>query len=202
MPYAGWAMYLWPGLPELWWRGSRSGLSLAMTFGLLANLVVAATWVWPELPGARLGGTLWAGLGVVWIALVVVSIRVAIRSDESLAAGETDIFSVAQTEYLKGNWLEAEILARRLLAERPADAEAALLLTSTLRRAGRVDEARAALDEMQLWDRSAAWRHEIDVEYQRLADKELQLAEQGNLEQEVQQGDAATLPLPNLRDAA
>lgn len=202
MSYACWAMYLWPGLPELWWRGSRMGMMLALAFGLLANLVVAATWVWPELMGVGLGRVLWTGLGVVWLTLIFVSFRSAIQSSETLRPGETDFFSVAQDEYLKGNWLEAEILARRLLVERPSDAEAALLLASTLRRAGRVAEARATLDEMRRWDRATAWRHEIDVEYERLNDKEQQQADAAELEQEVHEGGTATLSLPNLREAA
>jgi len=202
MPYACWAMYLWPGLPELWWRGSRMGLMLAISFGMLANLVVAATWVWSELLGADVGRPLWVGLGVVWLTLIFVSFRSAVHSDETIPAGETDYFSVAQTEYLKGNWLETEILARQLLAARPSDAEAALLLTSTLRRAGRVDEARQALDEIGRWDRADTWRFEIDVEYQRLAEKEQRLAEQEGLEQEVHDEGPITLPLPILRDVA
>jgi hypothetical protein len=202
MSYACWAMYLWPGLPDLWWRGSRTGMGLSVAFGLLANLIVAATWVWPELLGVGLGRILWAALAAVWMTLVFVSFRVAIQTSETIPSDETDFFAVAQGEYLKGNWLAAEVLARRLLLAHPSDVEAALLLTSTLRRAGRLDEARATLEEMNLWDRAAAWSHEIAGENERIAEKEAQLAEQNGLEQEVHDGGPTTLPLPNLREAA
>lgn len=202
MSYASWAMYLWPGLSDLWWRGSRAGMTLAVIFGMLANLVVAATWVWPELLGVGLARLFWAGLAVAWVGLMFVSFRVAIQTSEALPSEEMDIFGVAQGEYLKGNWLAAEVLARRLLEARPSDAEAALLLTSTLRRAGRTDEARATLEEMERWDRAATWSHEIAVEKERIAEKEAQRAEQTALEQEVHDEEPATLPLPNLRQAA
>jgi hypothetical protein len=186
----------------LWWRGSRAGMLLAVSFGVLANVVLAATWVWPELLGVGLERILLAGLAVVWASLLVVSFRLAIRSSEALPSEEMDFFGVAQSEYLKGNWLAAEVFARRLLLARPSDVEAALLLTSTLRRAGRLDEARATLEEMQRWDRAAAWRHEIAVETDRITEKEAQLAEQMGLEQEVHEEAPDTVPLPNVREAA
>jgi hypothetical protein len=191
-------------------------MALALAFGLLANLVVAATWVWPELLGVGLERMLWAGLAVVWVALLGVSFRVAVRSTETIPTGETDFFSVAQGEYLKGNWLAAEVLARQLLLAHPSDAEAALLLASTLRRAGRLDEAQATLEELKRWDRAAAWRREIEIEAEQIAERmtekaekieeeradEAAPAEQAELEREVHDQGPETLPLPNVREAA
>ena len=45
--------YLWPGLPQVWLRGSWVGLTLAVGFTALANVLLAATLVWDEWLPAR-----------------------------------------------------------------------------------------------------------------------------------------------------
>ena len=172
-----WAIYLWPGLPGLWWRGAWSGLALACAFALLLNLVVAATLVWCELLGPQRQGAIWSGFFVGWLALLFVSRRAAPRTEAS-PGGPDDLFPAALAEYLRGNWLDTELLARQLVAQMPADIEATLLLAAALRHTNRFDEAREALDAVTLWDRAAIWQMEIDAEYQRLSEKENRLAEQ------------------------
>jgi hypothetical protein len=171
-----WAIYLWPGLPGLWWRGVWSGLALAVSFALLLNLVVAATLVWGELLGPQRAGAIWSGFIAGWLALLFVSRRAAPRAEAS-PTGPNDLFPAALAEYLRGNWLDAELLARQLVVRIPADVEATLLLAATLRHTNRFDEAREILDALVLWDRAASWQMEIDAEYQRLSDKENRLAQ-------------------------
>jgi hypothetical protein len=168
-------MYLWPGLAELWWRGAWSGLALAGAFALVACFAVSATWVWDELLGAGRAGTIWSGFFAAWLGLFVVSLRRAPRGGLPGAGGPDDAFPGALAQYLKGNWLEAETLARGLLIRSPEDVEAALLLTAVLRHTGRIDEGRETLDAVTLWDRAAAWRMEIDREYRLLAETEARI---------------------------
>jgi hypothetical protein len=171
-----WAIYLWPGLPGLWWRGAWSGLALAVSFALLLNLVVAATLVWGELLGPQRAGAIWSGFIAGWLALLFVSRRAAPLAEAS-PTGPNDLFPAALAEYLRGNWLDAELLARQLVAQIPTDVVATLLLAATLRHTNRFDEARETLDGLTLWDRAASWQMEIIAVYQRLSEKEIRLAE-------------------------
>lgn len=213
---ARWATYLWPGLPDLWWRGSWSGLALSFAFALLASFVVSATWVWDELLGPDQEGKVWLGFGAGWLALLFVSFRTARRGDTP-PTGPRDLFPGAMAEYLKGNWLAAELIARELVVGCPGDVEAALLLVAVLRHTGRIDEAREVLDELTLWDRASNWQHEIETEYRRLSEKEVELAEAseqsgtvgqppnggGNqTEHKVQESNDTTTSLPDWRQAA
>jgi len=210
-----WAIYLWPGLPDLWWRGAWSGLALATAFALLLNLLIAATLVWGDLLGPNPGGTIWGGFVAAWLALLVVSTRTSPRSAEAALAGPDDLFPAILAEYLRGNWLEAELLARKLVARVPSDVEATLLLAAVLRHTNRFDEARETLDALMLWDRAATWRMEIDAAYQRLTARQNRLAEQpkpsppagggdavDETERKVLQNEETTISLPDWRRAA
>jgi Tetratricopeptide repeat len=210
-----WAIYLWPGLADLWWRGAWSGLALAAAFALLVNLLIASTLIWGELLGPNPGGTIWGGFVAAWLALLVVSIRTSPAKDEAALGGAGDLFPSALTEYLRGNWVEAELLARKLIARLPADVEATLLLAAVLRHTNRFDEARETLDTLTLWDRAAAWRMEIDVAYGRLSAKQNRLADEAKpgrqaapgdavdeTEREVQGNEGAADSLPEWRRAA
>ncbi len=139
-----WAIYLWPGLADLWWHGAWSGLALATSYAILTGLLLAATLVWDELLGPNLGGSIWAGYAVCWLALLFVSLRTSPRAKEAQLDGASDLFPEALAEYLRGNWLEAELLARRQVASFPSDVESTVLLAATLRHTNRFDEARNA----------------------------------------------------------
>lgn len=201
MRVARYAAYLWPGLPDLWWRGAWSGLALALVFVLVADFAVCATWVWDELLGPGRERTIWIACAAAWLALTLVSLRRTARGAEALGGSESDLYPAALAEYLKGNWVEAEVLARQLLAGRPSDVEAALLLAAVLRHTTRIDEARTTLDELVRWDRAAVWQTEIDVEYQRVAEKERDLEDEEK-ERKVHEIDPAGDTLPNRRQAA
>jgi hypothetical protein len=210
-----WAIYLWPGLPDLWWRGAWSGLALAGAFALVLNLLIAATLVWGELLGPNPGEMIWGGFVAAWMALLIVATRTTPRKAESALAGPDDLFPTVLAEYLQGNWLEAELLARKLVARVPSDVEATLLLAAVLRHTNRFDEARETLDALTLWDRAAAWRMEIDVAYERLTAKQNRLAEETTpsppatrgegvekTERKVQESEETAVSLPDWRRAA
>lgn len=77
-----WAIYLWPGLADLWWHGAWSGLALASSYAVLTGLLLAATLLWNELLGPNLGGSLWGAYAVAWLALLFVSLRTSPRAKE------------------------------------------------------------------------------------------------------------------------
>jgi hypothetical protein len=62
----------------------------------------------------------------------------------------------AQTEYLRGHWLEAESL---------------LLRTSVYRRSGHVEKARQQLAELAQLPAARTWRHEIAAELHQLSQR-------------------------------
>jgi hypothetical protein len=170
-----WAIYLWPGLPDLWWHGAWSGLALASAYGVLTGFVLAATLIWDELLGPDQGMTIWGGFFAGWLALLFVSMRGSPRKTEARLAGPDDLFPATLAEYLRGNWLEAELLARQQVERVPSDVEAAVLLAAALRHTNRFDEARETLDAISLWDRADTWKLEIGSQYERLTDKENRL---------------------------
>ncbi len=93
----------------------------------------------------------------------------------------------AQTEYLKGNWIEAEAILRKLLRRSPRDVEALLLLATMQRRTGRFDQARQQLQQMSRLDAAQPWHVEIRDQRELLRRK----TEQQRLEEIEETGEAA-----------
>ncbi|MEO0531133.1 MAG: tetratricopeptide repeat protein [Planctomycetota bacterium] len=179
-----WAAYLWPGLPHLWVRGSLAGLTLALAFSVLLNVLVLATFVWPAWLEPRL--RLACGLTAIglWVAALwetrgelrrLAAEREAAKSadvhpsiPESLPADEA--LTTAQTYYLRGEWPEAERLLRRAIRRDSDDFEARFWLVSVLRNAGRLRQAERLLRRVERRDAARAWRREIADERTRLAE--------------------------------
>lgn len=160
---------LWPGLAPLWWRGRWSGLVSALVFAAGLNLLLTATFVWPEWverPWLELG---WLALGGVWLVACWRSWReLPTLVDDQIDAVAQTLFVQAQTEYLKGNWYDAEKLLEQLLARRPRDIEGLLLLATLQRHADRPDEALATLERLERLNGSARWLLEIAQERQKI----------------------------------
>lgn len=162
-----WTHNLWPGLPTLW-RGDWSGFAPALAFTLLLNAALLSTFVWTEIvaPGVRFGAwgvVAFAVLGSCWT-----SRRAARGPQRGDFAGQGDLFPAALCEYLKGNWVETERLLERALLQQADDLEARLLLATVWRRTRRLDEARAALEELCELDGAVKWISEIRQELQLL----------------------------------
>src|SRR5947199_9405313 len=81
------------------------------------------------------------------------------------------LFREAQQEYLKGHWIEAELLIRRLLKLAPAHVEARLLLASIERRSQRLDEAKGSMLDLR---RIAGekWQLEIEMDLRQIEEVE------------------------------
>jgi hypothetical protein len=169
-----WTTCLWPGLPALWVRGQFGGLVAAVAFGSLLNGALLATLAPAVLPDAFTGT---ASRVVAWLLVLGFWMVGVWRARTQSSAGPTKVdptcdrwFGEAQTEYLKGHWVEAEMLLTNLLARHPADVEARLLLASVQRRTKRMDEANQTLRELAALPAAGRWAREIQSELQKIAD--------------------------------
>jgi hypothetical protein len=160
---------LWPGLAQLWLWGHWSGLMAACGFALATNVLILMTLIWPEVAPVTVQASGWVVLALWWAISTAVSLR---RLPETSAATPADphkgLLVLAQGEYLKGNWVEAESLLRRLLRKQAEDAEAMLLLATLLRRSGRINDARLQLQNLARLDAARRWELEIRRERQQL----------------------------------
>lgn len=160
---------LWPGLPELWWRGRLSGLPAAIGFTLALNLLLTARYLYPDWMAAGLVSlATWVGI-LVWLSYVIHATRelptlIAPRS----VSDEPDRFSEAHAAYLRGDWTEAERLLLQVLAIEPRDPPALLLLTGAYRHLGKLDAAKVLLKEMTTLEVADGWLVELEAEAQRL----------------------------------
>ena len=180
---------VWPGLPWLWLRGSVAGLVLALAFAVSLDVAVVTTFVWPGLVELPFTIAVWAATGVVWLVSTVSAAAAFPPSLTRPPAAEIDpLFVKARDAYLARDWLVAETRLRQLLELAPTDGEAQLLLATLLRRVGRLDEARSALDKLSASDSGRRWRAAIAVERDRV--------EHGGTG-----GEPATLPLASQAGA-
>ena len=185
-----WAAYLWPGLPHLWISGSWAGLTLALSFTILLNVLIVTTLVWTEWLPRRVQLACGAVLGVIWIAALVETRlelkRIAARRGEDRGdntrwpgdigeleeAGQlqTDgLLRQAQSAYLAGDWLAAERTLLELLGVNRRDVEGQLLLATLWRHCGRLDEAECQLDRLDRLEDAACWEFEISRERELIA---------------------------------
>jgi len=164
------AACLWPGLPQLWQRGSWKSLLLAVGFGAVLNLAVVTTFVWPEWMASSIRWMLWIAALGAWTGAALAT---AMGWDNPTATPDgndasDDLYCMALTEYLRGNLVEAENYLQTLIRRNSADCEARLQLATLWRHTGRVDEAREMLWRLQRFDASTKWEPEIAYEHQRL----------------------------------
>ncbi len=189
--------YFWPGLPQLWLRGSWAGLVIAVGFTALVNVLILATCVFHEwIPHEYLLG----GYGVVaaswlvgwWQCRVQMSHEVAATGNSDESASETpsvglvaepreQLYRDAQRVYLQGDWVAAEQLLLKLLKLDDRDAEARLMLATLWRHQGRHREAIRQLDKLSRLEAADPWQNEITVERRENA----AVLEQSELEQKT-----------------
>ena len=179
-------MNCWPGLPQLWLRGSWAGLALAVGFAVLANVVILATFVWTDLLGTRMFVGGWAALILIWGASWVITkqwAKIQASAAEGVAQLSDRLYLEAQEEYLQGNWCEAERALNLLLANDVKDTDARMMLATLKRHTNRFVEAREELDVLSRFEAAAKWEHEIRMEYdaiERLVQEQKVVQEQKN----------------------
>ena len=156
---------LWPGLAQLWIRGAWSACAESFAFAAALNLLLIATAIWPNwLPAwqVRLG---WMLMLAFWIGGFIQSYRKLPKwLSPSHSLVKSDLLPLAQVEYLRGNWFEAEGLLHRHLIEHSQDAESILLLVGVLRRTRRYQQALQWLSQLEKLEGADRWQLEIVAE--------------------------------------
>ena len=169
MRYRRKILCLWPGLPELWLQGRVSALAMAVAFSGLLQGMMLTSFVWPELapPGVRTAG--WFTLLCVWLFALGVSLRrMPYLAGERYHECTDALFREAQTEYLKGNWYQAQSLLEQVLGQNAGDVDAGLMLASLYRRVRQIGEAKEQLRRLGQFELSEKWRLEIQREFGQL----------------------------------
>jgi predicted Zn-dependent protease len=145
--------------------------------------MMLTTFVWPEwIPaGFRTAG--WVVLlgGWSW-AVLVSSRRMPYLMGQRHRDGTEALFREAQTEYLKGNWYQAQSLLEQVLRQNASDVDAGLMLVSLNRHVRRVAEANEQLTRLRRLDLAGKWSLEIEREsvlLERLETDTAPAAEQG-----------------------
>ncbi len=198
---------LWPGLPELWWRGRLSALPAAVGFALAINFVLVTRFIYPEwLPSGLAAMAFWIGL-IAWGFLVYRNIRELPEIVFPRAVSEApDVFPDAQLAYLKGDWKLAEQLLNDVLAIEHRDAPALLLLAGVYRITQRHESAQMLMKEISRLEVADGWYLEVAAERQRLdqaIEKHNQLSEEEASEAELSEAKSSpTADLPEQRGMA
>ena len=160
---------LWPGLPELWWRGRLAALPTAVAFAAAFNLLLVARFVYPEwlaMGLVKIAG--WVGFAV-WVVLVVKSTQqLAGLISPRAVSDQPDRFADAHVAYLQGRWDEAEALFSECLAVESRDPPALLLLAGAYRKSRRWEAAERLLEEIRLTEAADRWWLEVAAETKRL----------------------------------
>lgn len=165
-----WALYLWPGLPQLSRHGGWSALAVAIVAATVLNLTLLGSFGWSELLSPEVRRVLWITVGIGWTAAI--GYGASRRSADSTAnrAAEDDPFPAILDDYLKGNLVQAEQALERVLAAKPRDLEARLLLATLLRHAGRLAEAARQMDILVRLEGAEPWEPEIRQERKLLSE--------------------------------
>lgn len=159
-----------PGLAPAWLRGSLPGTLELLTFSLFFNTLLIASFAWPQWVPAWLVRAGWILCGSFWF---ISACHAYMKLPKWLAVSsripKIDLLMAAQTEYLRGNWFEAESILSKHLAENPEDITAALLLAGVLRRTKRWKQSELCLEQIRLRESSTRWSLEIQRELEILA---------------------------------
>ncbi|QDS85970.1 hypothetical protein EC9_01280 [Rosistilla ulvae] len=169
MPLSHYVYCMWPGLPEIWFRGRMSGLPAAICFAIAINTLLVSRFIYPQwLEPLMVRSVCWAFVGI-WVLLFVRAVRgLPMLLAPRHASGEEDRYDAARTEFLKGRWFEAEALLVHCLEVDPRDALSLLLLASVYRKTDRFAAAAQTLDAMAALETGDAWWLERDIEERRL----------------------------------
>lgn len=152
----------WPGLPWLWLRGSAAAVVLAIAFAVVIDAAILTTFIWTELVDLQVAVGLWTAAAAIWIVATVSAVSAFPPALPTGRDATVDaMFIAARDAYLSRDWLSAESKLRAALELAPTDGEVQLLLATLLRRVGRLDEAREAIQKLSRSDAGAPWRSAI-----------------------------------------
>ncbi|QDU96635.1 GtrA domain-containing protein [Lignipirellula cremea] len=160
----------WPGLTKLWLYGQWNGFVAAGVFTLLLNFALAATFLESPSLGSGWRITAWVLAVGFWAISFWGSRREQFRrqsqervacTDMAEGAKGVDLYPQAQTEYLKGNWFEAERLLDQAIVSRPSDVDAHLMLAALFRHTERFEECGRQLTRLSGMPGAEKWYLEI-----------------------------------------
>lgn len=162
---------MWPGLPQLWRRGSWPALAVAAATAVLLNLALLATFGWSELIASQPRRAIWVTLAGAWVTSAVFSLV----WDRRLGYGKGhdpagDAFGEALDHYLKEDWFQAERTLRSLITEDGADLDARMMLATLLRHTGRLEEGAGELGLLARLEGAQKWQWEIRRERELLGE--------------------------------
>jgi hypothetical protein len=156
-----WAVYCWPGLPQLYEGGSWAALAFAVAAAALLNATLLGSFVWDDLTAGQLRIICWTGLGVCWSVSAGYSAWSFKRQERLRSQDSVDLFPEALDFYLKGNWFEAQRALGRLIRRDRGDADARLMLAALLRHTRQFDEATRQLNVLARLEGADRWALEI-----------------------------------------
>lgn len=167
-------LHCWPGLAELWTGGSLRGLTIAVVFGILLQLAVATSLLWPGWLSPLSRTVVWFCVVGFWLLLAADGL---VRACGIGTARGNDIdlehlFQTAQREYLRGEWQEAERLLIQILAAETSDVDARLLLAMVYRHIDKLGPARRQLRQLAAMEGAVKWQFEVLGERQLLKRRE------------------------------
>ena len=137
---------------------------MAIGYSWMICWLLLLTFVWPGWLSVWLSGALWGVAAVYWLYELVKLQISGLLPAHAIGEDLTTEFALAQAEYLKGNWFDAEAKLLSILEREPDDVSAALLLVGVLRHTGRFRPALRRLEQIELRDAAANWRFEIQRE--------------------------------------
>jgi uncharacterized protein HemY len=177
-----WAIFLWPGLPQIWLRREWIGLAKAVGAAVMLNAVLLGTFGWNELVSSGMRIVLWFAVAAFWTASAITGyVQTKRRSSRKQRTPAKDTFPQAHDLYLKGDYFQAECLLVEMLARNERDLDARLMLATLYRHNRRYEEAARQLDVLARYDGSEKWNLEIDRERRLLAEGKRESEQQEEL---------------------
>ena len=166
--YPRWLCFV-PGLAPAWLAGHPFALLELLAFTLTLNSLLVSTWIWPQWGPSWLIWSGWLFCALFWVVSAIHAMwRLPKWLGTTPKVPQRDFFVEAQSEYLRGNWFDAEGLVTKRLNECPDDIESALLLAGILRRTKRWNQCSTCLLQIRLRESATPWLLEIEREQQLL----------------------------------
>jgi hypothetical protein len=160
-----WAIYLWPGLPQIWLRRPWNGLAKAVGAAVVLNAVLLSSFGWSELVSPGMRKVLGGAVVLFWTSSAVAGYsQTRWRSKRKPAEPAKDTFLEAQDLYLRGDFFQAECLLVEMLGRNERDLDARLMLATLYRHNRRYEEATKQLDVLVRYEGSEKWEWEIERE--------------------------------------